>query len=58
MPLPYERRDFYVERVRSDARWRDLERSSRILSGWEYMSGVGLVVASVFAMLYVASRFF
>ena len=58
MTKPYDRKDFYIERVRSDARWRDLQQSRPIQSKLEYMSGVALVVASIFAMLYVASRFF
>ncbi len=57
MPKPYDRKDFCIERVRSDARWRDLERSPRVESGLEWIAGWILVLASVFDVLWTVSRF-
>lgn len=56
-PLPYQRKDFFVERVRSDARWRDLERSRPVESGAERIVGWLVVLFSVGGVLWTASRF-
>ena len=57
MTNPYDRKDFYVERIRSDARWRDLERSRPVESGFEWAVGWLAVLASIFGVLWTASRF-
>lgn len=54
---PYDRGEFYVERVRSDARWRDLERSGPVESGLEWATGWLIILVSVFGVLWTASRF-
>lgn len=54
-PVPYQSK---FARIRSDASWRDLEKSSPIESAGEIIAGRMLVLVSVGGLLYVLSRFF
>lgn len=54
-PVPYQAK---FARARSDASWRDLEKSRPVESAGEIIAGRLLVIVSVCGLLYAFSRFF
>ena len=50
----YDRRDYFMERQRQDASWRDLERTPRIVAFGQKVAGVMILVSAAALVMVIA----